>query len=354
MNKMVVMNCDDYIKAGKEILIKENVPEDHAELTMASLLDSDQKRIYSHGLFRIGVYVRQLGAGNLNARPDIKKIIEHETTVVLDADNALGAVSSHYAMNEALKIAARHGVGVVGVRNGSHFGRAAYWAEMAAKENQIGFSFTNGSPAIAPTGSKKAVFGSNPWSISVPTNRGHPITLDISNGMVARGKIRLQASKGESIPLGWALNKEGQPTTDPYEALESKLILPIGNHKGYGIALMVDILAGVLTGAHFADQVGAIEEDRPKNSGHLFMALKIKNFMDIDKFKSRIDQLWETVKSAPKIDRDGEIYLPGEMGWTSKSSQAEGTVRIPHTDYLAFERLCREYGVGVPDCRVQD
>jgi LDH2 family malate/lactate/ureidoglycolate dehydrogenase len=347
LDQMYIIDCYGYINMGKEILCRVGVSTDHAETLMSSLLDSDQKGIHTHGIYRLPTYLKQIKLGNINPRPNITKIRDNSLVSLIDGDDGLGAVVSHYAMQEAIRVSSERGIGVVGVRKSNHFGTASYYAEMPVKLNQIGIVFSNASPGIAPTGSLKPVLGNNPWSISVPTNMDYPITLDIANSVVARGKIRFAAMKGESIPFGWAINKFGEPTTNPQEALEGA-ILPIGDYKGYGITLMIDILSGVLTGAQFGDGVAEIEQDGKRNNGHLFLSLNIEAFMEITEFKQRIDELIRIVKAAPKIKEEIDIVLPGEKEWLRKLSQVKDSVQIPEQMFTIITSLCEEYALKVP------
>lgn len=338
---------DDYMQMGTSILTQMGVSSEHAEIVTNILLDSDQKGTHTHGFYRLQTYIQQIKKGNINAKPDIKMIKDGDNVKLMDGDDGLGYVVSHHAMNKAINISSERGVGVVGARNSSHFGAAAYYAEMAAQRNQIGIIMTNASPGIAPTGSKKPILGNNPWSISVPSNLGYPITLDIANSVTARGKIRLKALTGEPIPLGWALNKEGEPTTNAKDALEG-IVLPIGDYKGYGITLMIDLLTGVLTGSNFGEQVPQIEENRKRKNGHLFISLNVEAFMELNHFKARVDELVQMIKSAPKIQEDIDILLPGEREWKSKLSQDSNMVRLPERIVNLMLELTKEFNLLMP------
>ncbi|WP_209124592.1 Ldh family oxidoreductase [Alkalihalobacillus sp. BA299] len=347
MEKSYSIYNTDYIQLGRQVLNQLNVPSRHAEIVMENLLDSDKKGIYTHGFYRLDTYIQQIKRGNINPNPKITKVKDHLNIKLLDGDDGFGYVVSQYAMEEAIAISENRGVGVVGVRKSNHFGAAAYYAEMAAMRNQIGIVMTNASPAIAPTGSLKPVLGNNPWSISIPTHLGYPITLDIANSVSARGKIRLKALNGESIPLGWALNENGEPTTDAEEALKG-VILPIGDYKGYGITLMIDILTGVLTGAKFGNQVPLVDQDGKRNNGHLFISLDIKAFMELSEFKDRVDELIKIVKSAPKIREEIDILLPGEREWQTKLSQEQDKVKLPERIFNFIHALSTEYHLPLP------
>lgn len=341
----VTISTKSYLQVGQTILQKVGVPEEHARIQMESLLDADQKGVSTHGIFRLPRYVHQVNQGYIHAQPNIKFVKNGPIVKVLDADHSLGAVASYLAMKEAMKLSADKGVGVVAVRRSNHFGTAAFYSELASQNQQIGLVFTNTSPLIAPTGTKKPIVGNNPWSISAPSSLGHPITLDIANSIVARGKMRIAAQKGEPIPLGWALDRDGNPTTDPVEAIKG-IILPIGEHKGYGISFMIEILAGILTGADFAESMVGVDEDSKRNVGHLFMALNIEHFMPLERFISRVDELVQAVKRAPRIEEEQEAFLPGEIEWRKKKvSMEQQTVQLSAKTYQSLLDLCDKYKV---------
>lgn len=344
----VTITEERYMKIGQAMLEKVGVSKEHANIQMESLLDADQKEIYTHGLFRLPRYVQQLEQGYIHAQPEMAFVHEGPVVKVLDADYSLGAVAGHMAMNEAIKISSAKGVGVVAVRKSNHFGTAAFFAEMASKQQQIGLVFTNTSPQIAPTGTKKPIIGNNPWSISVPSSLGHPITLDMANSIVARGKMRIAAQKGEQIPLGWALDREGRPTTDPLEAIKG-IVLPIGGYKGYGISLMIEILAGVLTGSDYAEKMVDLDVNQKRNVGHLFISLNIEQFMHFKQFVSRVDELVQFIKNAPRIKEEEEAFLPGEIEWKKKKvNERQKSVQLSLKTLDALRDLVRKHQIEMP------
>lgn len=352
MNSEYIVSSTDYMEMGTTILKEEGILEEHAIILMDNFLDCDEKGIHTHGFIRLPMYLKQMKRGNLNPHPTINYLADDPIVNLLDGEHGLGAVVSYYAMQKAIEASEKYGVGVVGVRNSSHFGAAAYYAEMASRANQIGITFTNASPGIAPTGSVKPLLGNNPWSISVPTNNSYPITMDIANSVVARGKIRVANARGESIPVEWALNKFGHPTTDPKEALDGGAILPIGGYKGYGITLMIEMLTGILTGSGFGYQNAAVEEDGKRRNGHLFIVLNIEKFMKVAEFKERVDQLVGMIKSLPKIDEDKDILLPGEIEWRRKDKLEKNTVKISEEVYAVMKELSAQYRINMPESKV--
>lgn len=336
---------EEYMRAGASLLGSVGVSKKDANVIMASLLDADLKGINTHGVFRLPRYMEQLNDGYITANPDIKVLRSNMVMEVLDGDHGPGSVVAKEAMERALQKSRKVGVGVTAVRNGNHFGVAGYFAEMAAMEGKVGIVLTNSSPAIAPTGSLKRLIGNNPWSISVPHTE-HPITLDMANSISSKGKLRVAMQKGEKIPYGWALDSEGNPTDDPQKALEG-LVLPIGDYKGYGIALMVEILSGVLTGSDFSESMVDHDANAKRNVGHLFIVLDVAQLMPPDEYEQRLATLTSAIHSAPRIPGKN-VYLPGEIEWQMKQGQREGEVKVPQKTIQSFIDLCKRYGVTPP------
>ncbi|MBP1930844.1 Ldh family oxidoreductase [Ammoniphilus resinae] len=341
------LSQEQYLELGTHILTQIGIPQNHAGVQISSLLDADQRKVHTHGLFRLPTYIKQIINGGINKDPNIQRLRRGPVIELMDGDHGLGAVVASTAMKAAIELSSQNGIGVVSVKNGSHFGMAAYYAELATYENQIGIAMSNTSPMIAPTGSLKPVLGNNPWAIAVPTNMNYPVTLDMANSMVAKGKIRMAALKEESIPFGWALDNLGRPTNDPKEALKG-VILPIGGYKGYGITLMVDILAGVLSGADFGEKVPDHETGEKRNIGQLFISINVGNFMNIDQFKSRMDELIESIKTAPRIDPDIEVLLPGEKEWKNKLNELHQPFDFPINVVDSLVQVCQKYNIDLP------
>jgi LDH2 family malate/lactate/ureidoglycolate dehydrogenase len=304
---------------------------------MRSLMESDLRGVFSHGIFRLPRYLEQLKHRYINPAPNIAAVRQSPIVEVLDADHALGAVAGTIAMRKAIEKSKTYGAGIVGCRKSNHFGRAAYFAEMAADEEQIGLVFTNSSPIIAPTGSIKPLIGNNPWSVSVPTGE-KPITLDLANTIVSKGKIRMALKNGGPIPLGWALDGRGNPTMDPAEALKGT-VLPIGGYKGYGIAFMAEILSAVLTGADFSVNLADHDADAKRNVGHLFISLNVRHFMELEEFYARVGEFAQIVKQAPKVREDQDIFLPGEKEWRHRQAQDREHVVLSAESFQVFAEL---------------
>jgi ureidoglycolate dehydrogenase (NAD+) len=271
-----LIDKEELYEIVKSAFIKHGVKEQHATIVTNSLVDASLRGVETHGVILVKTYIERLKAGSINPIPKIEEVKEGMNISVLDGDNGLGQVTSYHAMELAIKKSKDSGIGIVGVRNSNHFGTASFYSTLAANKGIIGVVFSNASARLAPWGGKTPVYGNNPWSIAVPVEGSLPIVLDIANSVVAFSKILTAARKGEDIPIGWAMDEEGNRTENPNEA---KLLLPFGDHKGYGIAVMIEIFSAILTGSAFGKEVGLYNSlEKGQNVGHLFMALNIEAF----------------------------------------------------------------------------
>jgi LDH2 family malate/lactate/ureidoglycolate dehydrogenase len=328
-------------------VLNKCIPNREADIVAHSLVDADLCGVGSHGVSRLTDYLKRLEAGLVKRETNITLIRETTTTALLDADNGWGQVASVQAMDTAITKALEHGTGFVGVRNSNHNGTAAYYTRIAAERGCIGIATTNTSALMVPFGAMEPSLGTNPISISVPAGPGKdPVVLDMATSNVARGKIILASKKGESIPEGWAITKDGEPTTDPIKALQG-YILPMGP-KGSGLAIIVDILSGVLTGALFGKQIPRMYDDpEPQQIGHFFGAISVEAFMDMPFFSQRMkEKVDETVNSTPMKGFD-RVYMPGEIELEKKRQQESNGIQLPIEIYKELERTGLQYGVEI-------
>ena len=231
------------------------------------------------------------------------------------------------------------------MRNSNHFGTAAYWTRRIAARGCVGILTTNGSPAMAPWGGREKTVGANPWSIAVPGGSHGPVVLDIANTNVARGKIYAALERGEPIPEGWAIDIDGTPTTNPKTALDG-LIQPMAGHKGYGIAFMMDVLSGVLTGSSYATGViGPYVPDRRSGCGHLVLALRVDAVIDRADFDRCIDDLIGLTKSVPLARGVEEVFYPGEIEERAESAHRRDGVLLPAKTVADLRTLAATCGV---------
>jgi LDH2 family malate/lactate/ureidoglycolate dehydrogenase len=311
---------------------RQGVPANEAGVIADTLVEADLRGVHSHGVWWMTTYVRRLQRGGVNPRPNIKVVRETPAMLLLDADGGMGQIAGVTAMRHAIEKARSLGVGVVGVRNSNHFGAAAYYATMAAHEDQIGFATTDAEPTMAPWGGTKLVVGNNPLAYAVPTGTDLTIVLDMAQSVVAWGKIFLAAQRGESIPLGWAFDAAGEPTEDPQAAMAG-ILRPVGDYKGYGLALVMEVLGGVLTGATFGLSIPPMTDDAVRQGfGHFFTVLDIDHFVPVADFLQRMTNLIAEHRSVPLVRGGDRIYLPGEIEYLKREQRLK--TGIPLEDYV--------------------
>ncbi len=277
------------------------------------LIEADLRGVGSHGVSRIPMYLERLRRGVVNPRPHIR--IERITPAVsqVDGDDGMGFLVAHRAMDEALALAAAAGIALVGVRRSTHFGMSALYVRQAQRAGFISLVLTNSSPALAVWGGRKALLGAAPLAAGVPGGRSPGFLLDMAMTATARGKIKLAARQGLPIAPGLALDENGSPTTDAARAFAG-VSLPFGGHKGAALAMLMDLLCGVLTGANFGGEVGSLYSDfsGPQNVGHLLIAIQPDLFMSREQFERRMDAFVDRVKGSPPARPAEDILIPGE------------------------------------------
>lgn len=327
----------------EQILIAASIREEEAKVIADNLVDANIMGVDSHGVTRLADYLARLEEGKIKLTTDITIEKETNATALFNANNGWGHYAGKVAMDYAIKKAKEHGVAFVGVKNSNHYGTASYFTRMAATEQCLGISMSNASPLMVPWGAKKPTLGTNPLAIAVPTNT-HPVILDMATSTVARGKINLAAKNNEPIPKSWAITKEGEQTTDPHEALKG-FLLPFGA-KGSGLAMMIDIMTGVMTGAMFGEEVPRMYDDpEPQQLGHVFIVCNIESFMDIDEFKARMDRrIQQTVDSPPSEGFD-QVFMPGDLEQMTRLNRLSEGIPLSKAIYNELASLGKKYGV---------
>ena len=294
-----------------KIFKKFGLNKNHALISTNALINAELVGAYGHGLSRLRMYCDRISKNLINPKPKIKIKKISNSISHIDADDAIGFVAADLAIKQAIKNAKKTGIGLVGVKNSGHYGLSGYYAEQAVKKNLITMIYTNAPPAIAPYGALKSLFGTNPICFGSPTGSKVPFILDTSISMINRGKIRFAAKNNKKIPKGVALNKFGKPTTNAKDALQG-VQLPIAGFRGSGLAWMVDILSGVLTGGNHSGRVKDPFDDfsGPQNIGHLFITFKTNLF--VKNYNLRIKDNIKKIKKLPKIKGVKEIVYPGQ------------------------------------------
>ena len=303
------------IKKLKPLLVKifkkNGLNTGHALISANALINAELVGAYGHGLSRLKMYCERLNKKVINPKPKIKIKKISKSISYIDANDSIGFVAADIAIKTAIENAKKTGIGMVAVKNSGHYGLSGYYAEQAVKKNLIAMVYTNAPPAVAPHGALKSLFGTNPICFGCPTGSKIPFILDTSISMINRGKIRVAARNNKKIPEGVALDKFGKPTIDAKKALAG-VQLPISGFRGSGLAWMVDILSGVLTGGNHSGRVKDPFDDfsGPQNIGHLFITFKTNLF--VNNFNSRIKNNIKTIKRLPKIKGIKEIMYPGQ------------------------------------------
>ena len=327
------------------ILVGAGVPRAEAEVISDSLVDADCAGLASHGVSRVSDYLGRLADGLVEPSTKLTLVCETAGTAVLDAGNGWGQVASAAAVDICIQKARATGVAWVNVRNSNHNGTAAYWTRRLAKAGLIGISATNGSPVMAPFGSMEESLGTNPLSISSPSPGESPIILDMATSAQARGKIMVAMKNNEAIPEGWALTRDGLPTTNAKEAWEG-ILLPMAGPKGSGISMMIDIMSGVLGGAAFGTGVARMYADKlPQRLGHIFIGLNVEAMMPMAEFMARMaDREKQTRSSRPARGFDA-VCMPGDVEHARVAAAMKNGVRIPRGVYDELLTTARRYGV---------
>jgi L-2-hydroxycarboxylate dehydrogenase (NAD+) len=289
-------------------------PEEDADTAAGLMVKADLMGQDGHGVFRLPMYIKRLRAGGLNPTPEFRCLEDRTATALIDGDNGLGHLVMHHATQLAIEKAKTTGVAWVGARHSNHAGPASLYAMMPLEHDMIGLYVAVGSANhLPPWGGTEMLLSTNPIAVAVPSAKNPPIVLDMATTVAAYGKVKTAAQRGETMPEGWMIDRQGKPLTDPTRASEG-FLLPIGGPKGYGLSLIFGILAGVLNGAAFGRDVVDFNADAETttNTGHFILALDIKAFADPDVFRADIDRVWAEVKSSPRLPGFDDIRLPGE------------------------------------------
>ena len=311
-----------------QIFKKHKLSENHSKVCAEYLIKAELVEARSHGLTRLKMYCDRLKKKLINPKPNIKIKKINPSISHIDADNSIGFVSADFGIAQAIKSAKKTGIGLVGIKNSGHFGLSSFYAEKAVKKNLIVFCFTNAPPALAPHGAKKSLFGTNPICFGAPTGKV-PFILDTSTSKINRGRIRHAQKFNKKIPFGVALDKHGKITVNAKNALDGTQ-LPIAGFKGSGLAWMVDILSGVLTGSSHGGKTKDPFDDftGPQNVGHLFITINPKIFIG-QKFKTEMKKNIKIVKKLPKAKGFDSILYPGERKYSLYKKNLNKDISIP-------------------------
>lgn len=344
--EMVKIQYDDMFKWVKEIFMKTGMDDEDASYTTENLVRTDLRSVYSHGIMRVPMYFRRLKNGCTSPTGKPKIIKDFGATAIINGNNAMGQVVGVHAMKLAIEKAKKYGVGYISVGQSNHYGACAHFSMMALPEDMIGITATMGSTRnIAPWGGTEPLLGNNPFSIAIPALNRDPIIMDMSNSVVARGKIVMAMKTKQPIPDSWAFGKDGEPTTDATEGYWGTL-RPVGDYKGYGLTVISGMLSALLSGSTFGREVNDLyEEFKVQNVGHFMQVINISAFEDPVVFKKNVDLLSNELKESPKKDGVNEIYLPGELEAIAERRQKIEGISYPMDVINELRDLSIQIGV---------
>ena len=321
------------------------VKEDYAKTIAESLISANLRGVDSHGVARLPAYAKRVIKGLIDPLGRIEVVKEYGATALIDAHNNFGQIAAMRATSLVAEKARRFGVASVGVRNSNHFGMAAHYALKLTEQKLIGIISSNGPPAIAPWGGKTPMLGTNPICIGFPADKNNSIILDMAISTVARGKIRLAALKKETIPEGWAFDEEGNPTSDPIAALRGSLA-PMGGPKGYGLALSLDLICGLVTSSNSLRDVKALDDlSGSSGTGFFLEAINIESFISYQEYIENITKYIKEIKGCPKRTGANEIFLPGEIERREAERRSELGIPLSQEVLHELKKLAEKLGV---------
>jgi L-2-hydroxycarboxylate dehydrogenase (NAD+) len=321
-------------------------PADHAIEIAKVLLDAELRGYDDHGVYFLGELAAWFRSGALNPAPNIAVVQESDSSLILDADGGCGVVPSFQAMRWCVERAGVRGMAAAAVRRSGHFVAAAPYPAEAARRGFVALATANVTPLMPPPGGRTRTLGTNPFCFAAPTGGDHPVVFDMATTAIAGFKVRVAALEGRTLPDGLVADASGKPTNDPAEFLRGGLLMPVGGHKGFGMALLVEILAGVLTGAQF----GAGASVTNGKEGQFFLALNPEMFMSRDEFSSRMDELVQHIKASETIEGVDEILVPGERGQRRAATlRAQGELPLNPLGWKVLGEVCESVGVIHPE-----
>ncbi len=326
------------------------LPAADARLAAEGLVRADLRGVWSHGVARVSMYTERLRRGLIDPAPAIALERPAAAVAHMDGGNGIGFVVATRAIDAAMAIADEIGVGVVGVRRSGHYGMAAIYALRAIERGFASFVYTNASPAMPPWGGRVPMLGTNPYAVGIPGGGRGDIVIDMACTVTARGKLKFAAQRGEAIPAGLALDEDGRPTTDGAAAFRGT-VLPFGGHKGSALALQLDIMCGVMTGAAFG---GAVRNpftglDGPQDVGHFFLAMRPDLFLGREAWRERMDAMVERLKTTPRAEGVDEVMLPGEIEARTEAERRRSGVPITADVWADLGREAKLAGVALPE-----
>lgn len=336
----VRVRAEDLRELVEALFRRERVAAEDAATIARVQVEADLRGMFSHGTRAVPTYLKRIRQGIINPRPRIEAR-DFGAVVVVEGDDGPGQVVASRAMEECIARAKQYHVGVALVRRSNHFGAAGYYAGLAAAADLIGLATTNGNLVLAPPGSLTPTVGNNPIAVGVPAGEERPLLLDVAMSVVAGGKVDLAAAEGTVLPEGWCYDADGQPTRDVSRALAGlgvPLGAPLAGHKGFGLAIAMEVLAGALTGAAFGREHTLEVEagPRPWNEGHFFLAIDPAVSLPLPAFKARVDQMIREIRASTPLPNGKAPHAPGEQGWRRREEALRDGILLPGSIYAGL------------------
>ena len=340
----------DYLKQKcLEIFTRAGISEGDATLLTTVLVTTDMRGVYSHGVLRIASYLDCLSAGGILPNTEIKILSESPASLQVSAAGGLGIPASYKTMSRVIEKCKEQAVVCATVNHSDHYGAAGYYAMMGADAGLLTFSMSNTCPLVAPTGGRAHTIGNNPFAYAAPGQKHHAVLFDVCMSKVASGKIAIMAQEGKPIPSDWILDRNGNPTTDGNEVFHGGIMLPFAEHKGYGFAVMVELMTGVLAMSGMMDEVKSWNKKpgRDSNTGHCFIAINPSFFGGIDRFRQRVDEMIDRLKACPPADGVQEVLYPGELEERRVADALKNGIPLPEPSRKELLRAAQTTGVSL-------
>src|SRR5215469_14994491 len=328
--------------------VAAGLPEADAQTLAKLMVEADLRGSDTHGVIRLPLYVRRIRAGGVNANPNIRLISDRPSAALIDGDNGMGHLVMKRAAELAIEKAKATGIGWVGARMSNHAGPASLYVTMPLAHDMIGLYFAVGSNNhLPPWGGGENLLGTNPMAVAVPAQDEPAIVLDMAPTVAAYGKVRLKAQRGEQMPVGWMIDRDGKPLTDPKRADEGYL-LPIGDYKGYGLSLIIGLLAGALNRAALGrDVIDFVKETgKATNTGHAIAAISVDAFMPAAEFKRNVDQVIRDIRNSQRLPGVERIYLPGEQSHAKLMDRRAHGIPMPKALRDNLDTLARDLNIA--------
>ena len=342
--KKTTVSMDQLHTISLKLFLGMGYGEKEAAYAADVLVETDRRGVDTHGIARLSFYYMVSKGGRVNKDAKIKVLRDEPPFLMVDADRGLGIVMAPQAVDMAIQKAAENGICVMGVRNSSHFGAAGYYTAKCVDRGFIAMVCSNSGPTMAPIGGKASILGNSPWSIAIPGGFRHPdpVMFDMACSEVARGKCETAEREGIQVPLGWGVDKDGEPTTDPAAILRGGSLLPFGGIKGYCVALLVEMLSSMLAFASFGEEG---DRDRRMVTDHFVLLMDPARFGSLDSIKAGIDDYVEKVKNSPLAADAKEIIIPGELEVRAIRDRTQHGVELDEAETGALEKVAKEIGL---------